>query len=78
MRVEILIGQEAKVSEKVLSALSEQIKLRLSPQFEKFSLRIAKSSSSVVQITGTKSPDDHRAAMGILQSVWEDDSWLPE
>lgn len=78
MRVEILIGQEAKVSEKVMAALSEQIKLRLSPQFERFSLRVAKSSSSVVQITGTKSADDHRAAMGILQSVWEDDSWLPE
>ncbi|EDE6094632.1 DinI-like family protein [Citrobacter braakii] len=78
MRVEILIDQEAKVSEKVMAALSEQVKLRLSPQFEKFTLRIAKSSSSAVQITGTKSPDEHSAAMGILQSVWEDDSWLPE
>lgn len=78
MRVEILIDQEVKVSEKVMAALSEQVKLRLSPQFEKFTLRIAKSSSSAVQITGTKSPDEHSAAMGILQSVWEDDSWLPE
>ncbi|HAT2340066.1 TPA: DinI-like family protein [Citrobacter freundii] len=78
MRVEILIDQEAKISEKVMAALSEQIKQRLSPQFEKFTLRIAKSSSSAVQITGTKSPDEHSAAMGILQSVWEDDSWLPE
>ncbi|EPJ3208018.1 TPA: DinI-like family protein [Citrobacter freundii] len=78
MRVEILIDQEAKVSEKVMAALSEQVKLRLSPQFDKFTLRIAKSSSSAVQITGTKSPDEHSAAMGILQSVWEDDSWLPE
>ncbi|MDA8502894.1 DinI family protein [Citrobacter sp. Awk 2] len=78
MRVEILIDQEAKISEKVMAALSEQVKLRLSPQFEKFTLRIAKSSSSAVQITGTKSPDEHSAAMGILQSVWEDDSWLPE
>lgn len=78
MRVEILLDKETKVPERVIAALSEQVKKCLSPQFEKFTLRIAKSSSSAVQVTGTKSSDDHSKVMEILQSVWEDDSWLPE
>ena len=78
MRVEILLDKETKIPERVITALSDQIKKHLSPHFEKFTLRIAKSSSSAVHVTGTKSSEDHEKIMGILQNLWEDDSWLPE
>lgn len=78
MRVEVLFNQDAKVSAKVMEALRGQLENQLTPLFPKLSLRIAKSSSSMVQITGTKSDADKQQVMSILESVWHDDSWLPE
>lgn len=78
MRVEVLFNQDAKVSAKVMEALRGQLENELIPLFPKLSLRIAKSSSSLVQITGTKSEEDKKQVMAILESVWQDDSWLPE
>ncbi|WP_312315345.1 DinI-like family protein [Atlantibacter sp.] len=78
MRVEVLFNQDAKVSAKVMDALRGQLESQLNPLFPKLSLRIAKSSSSMVQITGTKSDADKQQVMTILESVWHDDSWLPE
>lgn len=78
MRVEVLFNQDAKVSAKVMEALRGQLESQLNPLFPKLSLRIAKSSSSMVQITGTKSDADKQQVMTILESVWHDDSWLPE
>jgi DNA-damage-inducible protein I len=78
MRLEILFGQEHKVSQKVMDALKQQLHDRLSPIYSRFSLRIAKSTSSAVQVTGTKTDEEHKKVMSLIQSVWEDDSWLPE
>lgn len=78
MRVEVLFNQDAKVSVKVMDALRGQLESQLNPLFPKLSLRIGKSSSSMVQITGTKSDADKQQVMTILESVWHDDSWLPE
>lgn len=78
MRVEVLIDQEAKVSAKILSALRAQIESKLNPVVERYTLRIATSTISSVNITGIKSKDEHQLIRDILQGVWEDDSWLPE
>lgn len=78
MRLEILFGQEHKVSQKVIDALSTQLRERITPLYSNFGLRIAKSSSSTVQLTGTKSDDERKKIMSIIESVWQDDSWLPE
>lgn len=78
MRVEVLFNQDAKVSAKVMDALRGQLESQLNPLFPRLSLRIAESSSSMVQITGTKSDADKQQVMTILESVWHDDSWLPE
>lgn len=78
MRLEILFGQEHKVSQKVMDALHAQINGCLTPLYSRFTLRIAKSSSSLVQVTGTKDDEEHKKIMSIIQGIWEDDSWLPE
>lgn len=78
MRVEILIDQQAKVSSKILDALKNQIESKLNPIVDRYTLRIATSSSSSVNITGVRSKDQQQLVAEILQGVWEDDSWLPE
>lgn len=74
MRIEVLFNQDAKA----LDALRGQLEKILNPLFPNLSLRIAKSSSSLVQITGTKREEDKKKAMAIVQKAWEDDSWLPD
>lgn len=74
MRIEVLFNQDAKA----LDALRGQLEKSLNPLFPNLSLRIAKSSSSLVQITGTKREEDKKKAMAIVQKAWEDDSWLPD
>ena len=74
----MLIDQHAKVPAKTLAALRAQIESKLSPVVERYTLRIATSSVSSVNITGVKSKDEQQLISDILQGVWEDDSWLPE
>ncbi|AOO60025.1 hypothetical protein AN237_26080 (plasmid) [Raoultella ornithinolytica] len=78
MRIEVLIDQEAKVSAKVIDALQAEVQRQISPLFPRFTLRIAKSSNSLVQVTGTTSTDEHKQIMDVLERIWADDSWLPE
>ena len=78
MRVEILFDKESKMPAKTMEALRQQIENRLSSSYPRFALRIAKSSSSAIQVTGAKNDEERENVMSILQEVWEDDSWLPE
>lgn len=78
MRLEVLFGQEHKVSQKVMDALAEKLREQITPLYSNFGLRIAKSSSSAVQLTGTKSDNERKEIMSIIEDVWQDDSWLPE
>ncbi|WP_233420752.1 DinI-like family protein [Xenorhabdus nematophila] len=40
--------------------------------------RVAISSSTSVRVTGTKNSSEHDHIMELIQSVWEDDSWLSD
>ncbi|EBC7388406.1 DinI family protein [Salmonella enterica subsp. enterica serovar Typhimurium] len=54
------------------------IEKRLSPLYPRLTLRIAKGSSSAVQVSGAKTDEERESVMSILREIWEDDSWLPE
>ncbi|CEE92363.1 DinI-like protein in retron EC67 [Xenorhabdus nematophila str. Anatoliense] len=78
MRVEILFDKRANVSEVTMSSLESELKKRILPQYPDTHFRIAISSSTSVRVTGTKNSSEHDHIMELIQSVWEDDSWLSD
>ncbi|MDX6912282.1 DinI-like family protein [Hafnia paralvei] len=77
MRVEVLFDKQAKVSQPVMAALTNELQKKISPQFPNARFRVASSSSTLLQITGTKNENDYEYVQSMIQEVWEDDSWLP-
>ncbi|WP_244967821.1 DinI-like family protein [Xenorhabdus budapestensis] len=78
MRVEILFDKRANVSESVMSALENELKKKILPQYPDTRFRIAVSSNTSVKVTGNKNSNEHNQIMELIQSVWEDDSWLAD
>ncbi|HFF4672685.1 TPA: DinI-like family protein, partial [Yersinia enterocolitica] len=50
---------------------------KLTPLYPKFGLRIANSTSSIIQVSGTKNAAEHDEVISVIQGIWEDDSWIP-
>ncbi|MEY2343750.1 DinI family protein [Proteus mirabilis] len=46
------------------------------PIYPDMQFRIAFSSMNTIQVTGVKDEAKHEHIMELIQSVWEDDSWL--
>ncbi|WP_246432528.1 DinI-like family protein [Xenorhabdus indica] len=78
MRIEILFDKRANVSESVMSALENELKKKILPQYPETHFRIAVSSNTSVKVTGSKNSSEHNQIMELIQSVWEDDSWLSD
>ncbi len=78
MRIEILFDKRANVSESVMSALENELKKKILPQYPEMHFRIAVSSNTSVKVTGSKNSSEHNQIMELIQSVWEDDSWLSD
>lgn len=77
MRIEILFDEHNKPPSKMIEALRGEIEKKLTPLYPKFGLRIANSTSSLIQVTGTKNAAEHDEVISVIQSIWEDDSWIP-
>ena len=77
MRIEVLFDKQAKVSQVMMNALAMEIEKKILPKFPKANLRIALSSSTSIQISGSRNEGDYANVQQILQDIWEDDSWLP-
>ncbi|PHM31085.1 DinI-like family protein [Xenorhabdus innexi] len=78
MRVEILFDKRANVSESVMSALENELKKKILSEYPDTHFRIALSSNTSVKVTGSKNSSEHDQIMELIQSVWEDDSWLSD
>lgn len=77
MRIEILFDEHNKPPSKMIEALRVEIEKKLTPLYPKFGLRIANSTSNLIQVTGTKNAAEHDEVISVIQSIWEDDSWIP-
>lgn len=77
MRVEVLFDKQAKVSQPVMAALANELQKNISPQFPNARFRVASSSSTLLQVTGTKDETEYQSIQSIIQEIWEDDSWVP-
>lgn len=54
MRVEVLFDKQAKASQPVMAALANELQKKISPHFPNARFRVASSSSTLLQVTGTK------------------------
>lgn len=77
MRVEVLFDKQAKVPQSVMAALANELQNKISPQFPNTRFRVASSSSTLLQVTGTKDETEYQFIQSIIQEIWEDDSWVP-
>lgn len=77
MRVEVLFDKQAKVSQPVMAALANELQKKISPQCPNARFRVASSSSTLLQVTGTKDDTEYQSIQSIIQEIWEDDSWVP-
>lgn len=75
MRIEIMINKQQKISQDILAALEAELYRNFLPVYPNTTIRIREGSSSGVTLSGVRQDDDKENVMGILQSVWEDDSW---
>lgn len=75
MRIEIMINKQQKISQDILAALEAELYRNFLPVYPNTSIRIREGSASGVTLSGVRQDDDKENVMGILQSVWEDDSW---
>ncbi|MCX2191956.1 DinI family protein [Pantoea agglomerans] len=75
MRIEIMISKQQKISQDILAALEAELYRNFLPVYPNTTIRIREGSASGVTLSGVRQDDDKENVMGILQSVWEDDSW---
>lgn len=75
MRIEIMINKQQKISQDILAALEAELYRNFLPVYPDTTIRIREGSASGVTLSGVRQDDDNNNVMGILQSVWEDDSW---
>jgi len=76
VRIEIVFNKEKQIAQPVLEALESEIYKKLLPLYPKTAVTIRKGSADGIDISGLKCDGEKRNVMGILQQVWEDDSWL--
>lgn len=79
LRIEILFDRNQTKSMKngTLAALRGEIERRLTPSHPEIWLRIDKSTSASLSVSGTCSDRDREKVMETLEEIWQDDSWLP-
>lgn len=75
MRIEIMINKQQKISQDILAALEAELYRNFLPVYPNTTIRMREGSASGVTLSGVRQDDDKENVMGILQSVWEDDSW---
>ncbi|EHE6020012.1 DinI family protein [Salmonella enterica] len=79
LRIEILFDRETAKNMKAgtLQALRGEIEHRLSSTHPEIWLRIEKSSQSSLTVSGTRNDREKERVLETLESIWQDDNWLP-
>ncbi|WGM13212.1 DinI-like family protein (plasmid) [Arsenophonus nasoniae] len=59
-----------------MSALEKEIIKKIGIRYSDMILRVRKSSSQGINISGVKG-EEKKQVMKAIEKIWEDDSWLP-
>ncbi|TIT87253.1 MAG: DinI family protein [Mesorhizobium sp.] len=76
IHIEVVIGEDTKYAERILEALRVQLSERLS-EFAP-AIRVKTGAVSSLSLWGVKDSSERETVMTMIQSVWEDDSWIPD
>ncbi|CAH3265272.1 DinI-like family protein [Enterobacter hormaechei] len=75
MRVNITIDKEQKTAQQIVDAFQRELDRRIKIFFPLTRVSVKKGSMTGVDIMGFDSESDRERLGGILQEVWEDESW---
>nr|EKW2174206.1 DinI family protein [Klebsiella pneumoniae] len=75
MRVNITLDKDQKIGQQVVDAFQCELTRRVQSIFPLTRVSVKKGSMTGVELVGFDQESDREALDGILQEVWEDESW---
>ncbi|EPY4037199.1 DinI-like family protein [Klebsiella pneumoniae] len=75
VRVNITLDKEQKIGQQVVDAFQCELTRRVQSIFPSTRVTVKKGSMTGVELVGFDQESDREALDGILQEVWEDESW---
>ncbi|HDU3454370.1 TPA: DinI family protein [Klebsiella pneumoniae] len=75
MRVNITLDKDAKIGQQVVDAFQCELTRRVQSIFPSTRVTVTKGAMTGVELVGFDQKSDREALDGILQEVWEDESW---
>ncbi|KTI09158.1 DinI-like family protein [Enterobacter hormaechei] len=75
VRINITLDKEQKIGQQVVDAFENELNRRVKNAFPSSRITVKKGSMTGVEIMGFDSESDRERLDGILQEVWEDESW---
>lgn len=76
MRIDIMLDNNQKISQSVISAFHDEVTKRVHALFPETIVRVRQGSYTRIEMLGFKLEEDKRRLNDLLQNVWEDDSWM--
>jgi hypothetical protein len=76
MRIHITLDKEQKLGQQFIEAFQYEITRRVLCVFPTTRVTVKKGSMTGVEIAGFNKESERETLDGILQEVWEDESWL--
>lgn len=75
MRINITLDKEQKLGQQVVGALQNELTSKVRCAFPSTRVTVKKGSVTGVEIIGFDNKSDREALDGLIQEVWEDESW---
>ena len=75
MKVNITLDKDQKIGQQVVDAFQCELTRRVQSIFPSTRVTVKKGSMTGVELVGFDQESDREALDGILQEVWEDESW---
>jgi hypothetical protein len=75
VRVNIALDKDQNIGQHVVDAFQCELARRVQSIFPSTRVTVKKGSMTGVEVVGFERESDREALDGILQEVWEDESW---
>lgn len=75
VKVNIMLDKDQKIGQQVVDAFQCELTRRVQSIFPSTRVTVKKGSITGVELVGFDQESDREALNGILQEVWEDESW---
>ncbi|EDV0343391.1 DinI-like family protein [Atlantibacter hermannii] len=76
MRLNIVLDKEQKLSPAVINSFEAELTSQIHKSYPATKISIRKGTTTGIELTGFPLESDREKISSIIQSVWEDDSWV--